>query len=368
MNLKIKKDKRGVCFSTLLCTLMFFLFIGSFWVKQTYGTLILATANQEFMNFLENKRRLFLAEVCIPTFIFLLIVGLGISFILKKQLILRKRLNLILILGSVIFLIIGSSELEIVSYVRHQIHIGQKQWYDENKVVIHALGIVDGFTYTNSKEALENNYLEGNKVFECDMILTSDQELVACHDWNTGMQKGVSEENIPTKEEFMQKNIYDKYSPMSIDEIIEFVAEDQDVYIITDTKYAESEYYEQQFEKMINSAVEHKCEDVLDRFVIQIYHPYMYGDIEKIHHFDNYIYTLYQEGYRGNIQEFEEYAKFCVLNGIDVITMNEEYYSDELLEICNRYGLQLFVHTVNDEVKQKEFLGKDIGIYTDKKL
>ncbi len=60
--------------------------------------------------------------------------------------------------------------------------------------------------------------------------------------------------------------------------------------------------------------------------------------------------------------------KFCVLNGIDVITMNEEYYSDELLEICNRYRLQLFVHTVNDEVKQKEFLGKDIGIYTDKKL
>ncbi len=103
--------------------------------------------------------------------------------------------------------------------------------------------------------------------------------------------------------------IYDKHSPMSIDEIIKFMAEDQDVYIITDTKYAES--YEQQFEKMINSAVEHKCEDILERFVLQIYHPYMHGDIEKIHHFDNYIYILYQEGYRGIYRSLRRMLNFA---------------------------------------------------------
>ncbi len=58
----------------------------------------------------------------------------------------------------------------------------------------------------------------------------------------------------------------------------------------------------------------------------------MHEDIEKIYHFDNYIYTLYQEGYRGDPQQFEEYAQFCALHDIDVITMNEEYYSDELLD------------------------------------
>lgn len=39
-----------------------------------------------------------------------------------------------------------------------------------------------------------------------------------------------------------------------------------------------------------------------------------------------------------------------------------------LLKRKNHLGLQLFVHTVNDEVKQKEFLGKNMGSYTDKKL
>lgn len=366
MSLKTKETKWRIWFSALLSTLMFFFCIGSFWVESTYGELLLAAANQGFLNFLENKRKLFLVEVCVPTFIFMLLVVGIIIFMLKKQLKIRRHINVILILISVIFLITGSMELGAVSYVKHQIHLGQKHWYDENRVVMHALGAIDGLAYTNSKEALENSYLEGNKAFECDMVLTADGELVACHDWGTGMQKGFSEDNIPTKEEFMQVKIYDQYTPMSIDEIIEFMAEDPEVYVITDTKYAEAEYYEQQFKKIVESATEHNCEDVLKRFVIQIYHPYMYGDIENIYHFDNYIYTLYQEGYRGDIQEFEEYAKFCVLNDIDVITMYEEYYSNELLEICNRYGLQLFVHTVNDEELQKEFLEKNIGIYTDK--
>ncbi len=364
-----KREKVSFYIVYFVAAVSIFLFLSSLWIRKTYGVLMFAAANTEFLNLFENKRRLFAVEVCVPAACIsgFLLVG-GKQFIKKVSIKKRKYLMILGVMLSLVLFVLGGCRLNVGNYVQRQLQLSKVQWYDENKVVIHALGIVDGFTYTNSKEALENNYLEGNKVFECDMILTSDQELVACHDWNTGMQKGVSEENIPTKEEFMQKKIYDKYSPMSIDEIIEFMAEDQDVYIITDTKYAESEYYEQQFEKMINSAVEHKCEDVLNRFVIQIYHPYMYGDIEEIHHFDNYIYTLYQEGYRGNIQEFEEYAKFCVLNGIDVITMNEEYYSDELLEICNRYGLQLFVHTVNDKVKQKEFLEKNIGIYTDKKL
>lgn len=368
MSLKTKETKKRIWFGALLSTVMFFFLIGSIWVKRIYGDLLLATANQEFLNFLENKRRLFLIEVCVPTLIFMLFLGVSINLILKKWLKVKKYLNAILILGSIFFLIFGSMELGVMSYAKHHIRLQQKHWYDENRVVMHALGSIDGNAYTNSKEALENSYLEGNKVFECDMVLTADQELVACHDWNTGMQKGFSEENIPTKEEFMKVKIYDQYSPMSIDEIIEFMAEDSDVYIITDTKYAEAEYYEQQFKKIVDSAIEHNCENVLDRFVIQIYHPYMYEDIQKIYHFNNYIYTLYQEGYRGDQQKLEEYAKFCVQNDIDVITMYEEYYSDELLEICNRYGLQLFVHTVNDEEKQKEFLEKNIGIYTDKNL
>jgi len=54
-------------------------------------------------------------------------------------------------------------------------------------------------------------------------------------------------DNIPTKEEFM--------------------AEVPEVYVITDTKYAEAEYYELQFKKIVENAAEHNCEDVLKRYV-----------------------------------------------------------------------------------------------------
>ena len=91
----------------------------------------------------------------------------------------------------------------------------------------------------------------------------------------------------------------------------------------------------------------------------------MYIDINAIYPFENWIFTLYQEAYRGQADQMEEYAGFCVTSGIDVITMNKDYYSDELLEICDRYGLCLFVHTVTDEGKKQEFLSKNVGIYVD---
>ena len=61
----------------------------------------------------------------------------------------------------------------------------------------------------------------------------------------------------------------------------------------------------------------------------------------------------------------EEYAEFCMLRDIDVITMWSNLYHDELLNIANRYGLKIFVHTVNNEDEVREYLEKGVGVYTD---
>ncbi len=99
--------------------------------------------------------------------------------------------------------------------------------------------------------------------------------------------------------------------------------------------------------------------------MVQIYHGYMYGIINDIYPFSNYIFTLYQEGFRGSKDKIKEYASFCASNNVDVITMNVQYYNDELSDICNRYGVQIFVHTVNDENEIKTLLEKGVGVYTD---
>lgn len=351
---------------SIVFTASFFLFLFSIWIKNTYGELITATTDVSFLNWFENKRRLLLLDVCVPTALAFFALMIGGNRIVKKvessKLKWLMKLEIILSFAIIVF---GGSYLHVGDYFLHQIHLSRPQWYDNNRVVIHALGEIDGHAYTNSSEALEKSHSMGNTIFECDFSLTSDDKLVACHDWDTGFQEGFSEDNIPTKDLFMQVKILGKYTPVSIDEIVRFMEENQEVYIITDTKYAEAEYYNLQFQEIVDTAIKGDCEEILKRFIIQIYHPYMYEDINNIYQFDNYIYTLYQEGYRGDTQEMEEYAMFCRQHDIDVITMNAEYYSDELLDICDRYELQLFVHTVNDEEMKKSFLEKKVGIYTD---
>lgn len=365
MKSKVKKSLFCIWANVLICSAMFFFLAASVWIRQKYGELLFATVDREFMNFLENKRSLFLMEVCLPAFGFMLLVGGSIFFLIKKKNLSGKFIHGLLLTVTLIFLTVGWQEVGMTSFIRYQIHRSADHWYDENKVVIHALGTIDGLAYTNSKEALEKSFSDGDRVFECDMILTVDEKLVACHDWGAGMQKEFSEDAVPTKEVFMKTPIYGKYTPLSFDEIVLFMKEHKDVYLITDTKSAEGDYYRKEFQEMVDTARVYGCEEVLDRVVVQIYHAYMYGDIQEIYPFKNMIFTLYEEGYRGNPEEMEQYAEFCRKNLIDVITMRQDFYSDELNAICKNYGVQLFVHTVNEDERKEYFLKRRIGVYTD---
>src|ERR1039458_4726270 len=53
----------------------------------------------------------------------------------------------------------------------------------EARMVAHAGGAVRGETYTNSRDALDQHYAMGYRVFELDFDWTSDGHLVISHDW-----------------------------------------------------------------------------------------------------------------------------------------------------------------------------------------
>lgn len=107
--------------------------------------------------------------------------------------------------------------------------------------IAHAGGQIDGYSYTNSKDALENSYQFGFRNFEFDLIQTSDDKWVAGHDWEywakeTGKDVAdpSSKNYIPTFDEFMKTKIWDRFSPLSLDDIIVFFNEHQDCNLITD--------------------------------------------------------------------------------------------------------------------------------------
>lgn len=247
--------------------------------------------------------------------------------------------------------------------------VKKENWYSDSPTVVHALGMIDNATYTNSREALENSYLNGARLLECDFNMTSDNQIVACHDWDFWYswehESENREEYVPDFDEFMRTPVLKYYTPLSGEDIILFMKDNPDVYIITDTKDEDPDTLAEPFKALVALAEKNDCKDVLERFVVQIYHEYMYELVEEVYAFPHYIFTLYREDFTGTKDKMEAYARFCENRNIDVITMWSHLYHNGLSKIANRYGIKIFVHTVNDNEEIKDFLDKGVGVYTD---
>lgn len=349
-----------------------FVTTGTVWIRKTYGVLSRAMANEYFRNGLQNKRKLFAGYVVLPTVIAGIIL-LIVHLVCKR--LNRRRMTYISTALMILSLLGAGLGLDAGSYLARVHRLAQEQWYDKDDMIMHALGGIDGAIYTNAREALENSYQNGRYLMECDMVLTADGEIAACHDWgfwnqmaNKNNSGGGLDDYVPTLEVFKERRFRGKYTPLSGDDLVQIMKEYPDLYIITDTKYIEPEEVRQEFEALVDTAVRNNCEEVLDRFVVQIYREYMYGIVNEIYPFPNWIFTLYQKGFKGEEDKMEEYAEFCMDHNIDVITLHADYYHDALLEITNRYGLHMFVHTVNGKDNIDRYLEKGVGVYTDNVL
>ncbi len=104
--------------------------------------------------------------------------------------------------------------------------------------VAHAGGGIEGYVYTNCLEALNLSYSKGCKIVEIDLIETSDGKLVAANDWKkfreiTGFPKPW--ENTPmTEEEFFSYQIQGKFTPINLNDLIEWLTAHKDVTLMTD--------------------------------------------------------------------------------------------------------------------------------------
>lgn len=326
-----------------LC-IMIFVITAALWIWGTYGTLTFAMVNESFRNGLQNNRMLFVIYVVLPTAVIFVILLIAHIVCKKKN---KRRAAYISAFLLGLSVCAAVMILDVGSYLGRQYRLAGRQWYNIDNVVIHALGSIDGVTYTNSKEALEYNYEAGKRLFECDLIMTADEDY------------------IPTLDDFVSHKVMGKYTPLSVDDIMQFLKEHSDMYIITDTKYSKPEEIKEEFYALVDAVARNDCEEMLDRFVVQIYHMYMHDIVNEIYPFPNYIFTLYSEGYKGEEDRIQQYAEFCMLHDIDVITMNTKYYQDGLADICEWYGIHMFVHTVNADDEIEAYREKGIGVYTD---
>ena len=230
-------------------------------------------------------------------------------------------------------------------------------WAYEYQLIAHALGGVEESTYTNSKEAFIENYQKGQRVFEVDLIFTSDDVLVCKHDWD-------AYEQPLTKEAFLNTPVDGKYTPITFSGLLELLHSHPDAYIVTDTKSFKAPEVTKTFQYILTET-EKVDSKILNRIIPQIYIERMLGYIDQIYPFNSYIYTLYKS-HANN----ERVLEFAVQNGIEVITLPAkkvpEEYPHVFFNTADAEEVRIFVHTINVLERLREF--KEIGasgVYTD---
>jgi len=220
--------------------------------------------------------------------------------------------------------------------------------------IAHAGGQVNGATYTNSLEALEENYAAGFRAFEIDFSFTSDGELVCLHDWEESFTRsfGLPPGSPVSLQEFEQLvRERSEFTKCTLANFMLWFDAHQDALLITDVK-----------EQNV-AALEHistNYPQFLPRIIPQIYQPEEYQAVAALG-FENLIWTLYL--YPGGTQS--------VLNNLPdmslwAVTMNTDRAQGDLPRLLADLGMPSYAHTIN---QYADFLYlKSLGIdeiYTD---
>ena len=245
-------------------------------------------------------------------------------------------------------------------------YIESNKWFRKNSYVVHAMGEIDRKEYSNSKEAFEMSYQGGHRIFEVDFAVTSDNKIVLKHDWTNSHGLPEFEDGTPpTLAEFKEAKIWGKYTTLDIEDLLQLMLEYPDIYVVTDSKsgvYKEVVEQFTQITEILQGYSSSQRNSIMERFVVQIYNDDMYTAVETVAHFDNYIYTLYHRGV-GNLDQLGE---FCIENEIPVIVLPYEWWNEEITETLHGYGLEVWVHTLNENEDIAELRNKGVdGVYTD---
>ncbi len=206
-------------------------------------------------------------------------------------------------------------------------------WYQNTNLVYHAGCGLDGLTYSNSKEAMEAAVQNGN-VIEVDFLHTKDGILVCCHDW---ARIADSDEGL-TLREFQETKIYGKYTPMTAEDLVQFMTEHKEIFVVVDTKEVDLTSVVQD---LINLAKE---PDILNRFIIQLYKPETKQTLLNLYPFpeENFLFTCYKYG-----SDYKGVLSICMQENISVVTLPYNQWDADVVGMFKEKNIVLFEHTVN---------------------
>ncbi|MBT8185197.1 MAG: hypothetical protein KJN76_10170, partial [Eudoraea sp.] len=223
-----------------------------------------------------------------------------------------------------------------------------------DRYIAHAAGEINGVNSTNSKEALDFNYKKGFRLFELDIIETSDGEYVAAHDWNMWSRFTDYSGEIPVSHaEFIQHRIYGKYTTLDMKGINEWFTAHPDALLITD-KVSDPVRFASQFVDK-------------SRLIMELFSPMALEEAAK----KNIAAMISQEPFN-NIAG--DKVAYLTANNIKYVAISRRIIdrNTALLKKLQRQGIKVYVYNVNfDPGKDEKYvlnneIGLVYGMYADK--
>lgn len=237
-----------------------------------------------------------------------------------------------------------SSKVEVFDFATEKIPLVSNE-----QIIMHALGGIDGYDYTNSKEALELSIKKKRKLYEIDVNLSSDNKLVLSH----------SNKVDKSQAEFERGKTKGGFTPATLEMVLDKMEQNKDMILVTDVKGSD---YTKVAEALF-SEIKKRDEDIVSRVVPEIYNEATFKLTKNKFGFQKMIYTLYKD--RKSDVEVVKFVKDNLKN-IPIVVMSKTRFNEKLNWQLRRMGVRTFVHTINDEKEIIDFRKKGAyGIFTD---
>ncbi|MBR2725558.1 hypothetical protein IKE97_02905 [Candidatus Saccharibacteria bacterium] len=237
------------------------------------------------------------------------------------------------------------------------------QAVSESDYIMHALGSIDGYACTNSKEALEESKKHGARFYEVDVQLTADDRLVLSNGWpeddriwdtelDTNLENGVMFYN-----QFMATRVQGRFTPIDFNYLVEFMKENPNIYVMLDFGNKNTSYLRKAYRGILAVSDE---PSVLDRMIVGGYNSGTIGTVRSVYDFKLFNMSWPAEWNRTDerIDTKEEFLDFCKKNKIASLSTSVEVYDSEkeTMQYFRDNGLIVYVFTEDDKNRAEELL------------
>lgn len=257
----------------------------------------------------------------------------------------------------------GKSSLEVFKY-----------YVKSQKYIMHAGGSINKTYYTNSFEAIDKNYQDGNRIFEIDLNFSSNGDLVLIHSWDEFGYRSILKKEYPGEvtpmgtKEFKNTKISGQFTSMTIKDLINFMKRNPYCYFILNLKQgSKAEVTKAGLKALVKAANYDRA--ILNRFVIWGYNAKAIEAAKAVYNFELITFSYRDpEDLPKDLNSYQKIINYCKKNRITSLIMANGSYDAEMVKLAKKNGIYTFVFTVDSEKAANNYFNSGVDMVLSNKL